>query len=559
MHCEDLKKRYEACKSDRSTIQNIWDEIEKYILPYRGDFFTDQSHELQIEWRKTEVFDSTAVDAAQTLAASIHGALTSFVSQWFQFRWRDKRLHRITEAMQWIEEAALTCFQALQDSDFGLEVSEAYLDLVGFGTATIIQEELTTPSGNFEGLDFQSISLKHSFFEVDHHGKVLYYYKRLMWTPGQIITKFGIENVPEDIVEKYKNEASSSTKLEVVFAVYPREGVSKSNTLTRLPKDKRPFGFKYFLHRDATMLGEEGGYYEMPAYVPKWRKVNDSAWGHSPAMVQLSNIKTLNKLVELTLAALGKVVDPATIVTERGLLSDLDLAAGGLTVVRNKDDLWAYESKARFDAGDLKINDLRQTIRQAFFVDQLELKESPAMSATEANIRYELMQRLLGPTLGRLQSDFLDPCLERTFKILYRAGKIKPPPEIVSEFNPDIDIEYVGPLPKAQRTQTAAAIDSWLTQVEQLAGVDEEVLTVPDWEEIVKGTADIKGVPAIMIKSERKRRAEKRQREQMAAKQAGLAGVTAEGAALEQVGKGLQAVKEAGTTVEELDNNVGQS
>lgn len=545
MDCQELKKRYDACKADRTNIQNVWEDIEQYVLPYRGQFFTQQNSELAINWRQQEIFDSTAIDAVQTLSASIHGALTSFVNQWFTFRWRDPRLKDQIEAQQWLEAAALKVYQALQESDFSLEVSEMYLDLTGYGTATITLEEMQTAGGRYKGLDFQSIPLKHAFFEVDRYGRALYFYKRLQWTPVQIVNKFGVDNVPLAIKEKAENAEASKQTIEVVFAVYPRSEMGEIETYKSMPALARPFGFKYFLYETAEILGEEGGYYEMPAYVPRWRKVNDSIWGHSPAMVQLSNIKTLNKLVELTLGALGKVVDPATIVTERGLISDLDLASGGLTVVRNKDDLWAYESKARFDAGDLKITDLRSTIQKAFFVDQLQLRESPQMSATEANIRYELMQRLLGPTLGRLQSDFFDPMLERVFKILYRAKQIEPPPGVIKDFDPNMDIDYLGPLPKAQRQQTAMAVDNFITQLEQLGGVHPEVLEAVDFDQLVKGSAELKGVPSIMLKTDRRRRAEMRKKRQQMEMAQQLTQEGARGEVMQSVGKGMQAMNEA--------------
>ena len=147
--------------------------------------------------------------------------------------------------------------------------------------------------------------------------------------------------------------------------------------------------------------------------------------GNSPAMIALPDIMTLNQLVELIIRSSEKVVDPATLVTERGLISDLDLTPGGMTVVRDiEGSVKPYESRARFDVSELQREKLKDSVNRAFYVDQLQLKDSPAMTATEVQVRYELMQRLLGPTLGRLMSDFLDPLLSRTFSIMYRNGAL---------------------------------------------------------------------------------------------------------------------------------------
>ena len=84
-----LRARYEASKSERTTVREIWQDIEKYVIPYRGRFYKEELNEHTIEWFKRQIFDSTAVEAAATLAASIHGALTSFTSQWFSLSFQE--------------------------------------------------------------------------------------------------------------------------------------------------------------------------------------------------------------------------------------------------------------------------------------------------------------------------------------------------------------------------------------------------------------------------------------------------------------------------------------
>jgi hypothetical protein len=360
--------------------------------------------------------------------------------------------------------------------------------------------------------------------------------------------KFGEENCPEWVIEAHKKAASS--KIELIFCVYYREGKENAATSAFLVDKERPFGCKYIFHKDGTEIGKEGGKYEMPAFIARWRKVAGSRWGHSPAFVCLSDILTLNQLTEETLEALGKVVDPTTMVTERGLLSDLDLGRGGLTVVKSKDDIWAYESKARFDVGELKIDRLQSSINQAFFVDQLQLKESPAMTATEVQVRYELMQRLLGPTLGRLQADFLDPLITRTFNILARAKMLPVPPQDVIDAEAEYDVNYVGPLPRAQRMQTVEAINSFVGNLAQVAEIFPQVLDIPDMDAAAREIAALSGVPSRLIRNEKevdkKRDAEAAQQEKM--RQAETMKITGEG--MEALGKGAGAMDEAAVSGE---------
>jgi hypothetical protein len=536
MDGKDIVQRFDVLVSQRKTVEDVWDVINKLVVPFRGDFFRDITSEHAVTWRDNrEIFDSTAVDAAGTLAASIHGSLTSPAIRWFELAFRAAKLNDNKESRQWLEEAAHKCFLALQDSNFNLEANETYIDLVSYGTSMII-EEVEEKNGKFVKLNFQSVPVEETWFEQDHTGQANRSYRRYMWTVDQIATKFGKDALPEAMQKQIGNPQSMDKKLKVILCIYPREDKSDADVSKTLAPKERPWGMKHVLHKDSFELGDEGGYYENPAFIPRWRKTSKSMWGHGPAMIALPDILTINQLVELILKATEKVVDPPTKVTERGLLSDLDLEPAGLTVVRTMDSMEPYESGARFDVSQLQREALKQSIRSIFYVDQLELKESPAMTATEVQTRYELMQRLLGPTLGRLQSDYLDPLVQRTFNILHRAGQFGELPTAISESgNGELDIIYTGPLVRAQRADIAQGVSRWVASLAELGEIVPEVLDIPNWDEISKELGSLEGVPAKLMNSESQ--IKKIRKDRQAAQAA-----TQQGMEDEQVGKGREAL-----------------
>ena len=539
-----IKKRFDALVENRKTLEDTFQVIEKFVVPFRGEFFKPMAEEQEVDWRRREIFDSTAIMACQTLASSMQGSLTSPSVKWFSLGFKETELNESNEAMTWIEDCENKVYDALQDSDFNLEASEFYLDLSSYGTSVLV-EEVDDESDDWEGIDFSAAPIVDAYFEQDRNGNIKILYRRIKWLPLQIMDKFGEDKVPDWVIQA--NEKASSTKIELIFCVYYRDDKKGADTSKFLTAKERPFGCKYVFHKDASEIGGEGGKYEMPAFVARWRKVAGSRWGHSPAFVCLSDILTLNQLTEETLESLGKVVDPSTIVTERGLLSDLDLGRGGLTVAKSKDDIWAYESKARFDVGELRIDRLQSSINQAFFVDQLQLKESPAMTATEVNVRYELMQRLLGPTLGRLQQDFLDPLISRTFNILSRAGRLLEPPQSVVDMQAEYDIRYIGPLPRAQRMQTVEAMNQFIGNIAGIAELFPEVLDIPDMDAFARETAKLSGVPSKLIKDEKKVEADRKKKKEEQAKMQAAMQAQAEGEALKAVGEGSQAMDAAAT------------
>lgn len=513
--------RYDALFALRQgTVEQDWELISKYIAPMRaGNFYEDQRSENEIRYREPEVFDDTAITGADILASSIHGSLTNPALVWFNMRFRSPELNKNKEAREWIEAVSDLCYYAIQDSNFDLEIAEAYLDVVAFGNSAVMQEEVNPDE--YAGVNFSTLPLREIYFEEGSKGEIRNLYRRLQWSALQILDKFGAENVPDSIITRAAQPAQAGIKLDVIFVVYKRDNVEKIPLGKIASADKRPYGYMYVL-KEGNVVMQEGGYYEMPAYLPKWRKTSGSMWGYGCGNLAIPTVMTVNNLIELTLNSAEKVVDPSNLVTERGLISDLDLSAGSVTVVRDLDNsIRPYESRARFDVSNLEIDKLRQQIQQIFKVDQLELKNSPAMTATEASIRYELMNRVLGPTLGRLQNDLLNPLIQRTFNILLRAGQLPDMPEAVASAG-TVDIQYNGPLTRAMKMDSNAATERWVQGIGGMAQVFPDALDIPNVDEIAKDSGQQLGVPEkyintdAYIKKVRKERAEAQQAAQEA-------------------------------------------
>ena len=133
------------------------------------------------------------------------------------------------------------------------------------------------------------------------------------------------------------------------------------------------------------------------------------------------------------------------------------------------------------------------------------------MTATEVLQRNEEKMRLLGPVLGRLQSELLQPLIERTFSILLRAGVFQQAPDILQ--GQDVDIEYVSPLAKAQKSGDLNAV---MRGIEIFGAMSQfaPVLDYLDADGLAKYVQNTLGLPAKVMRSDgqvrqiRKQRAE---------------------------------------------------
>ena len=521
MDTDEIIKRFDQVEADRSVVQNVWAELERYVIPYRGKFFQEDTNEGAVEWSKYYHFDGTALEACDTLAASMQGSLTSPMIKWFNLKFRTEELNDDHAAQMWLDECSDILYSTLQTTNFNTEISETYLDLAGLGNAVLIEEALADDTEELENVAFDAVPIKEAFFEMDENDRPIVFYRKLKWTVVQIAAKFGEENLPETYKERLNKKDASTERYTVIFCVYQDKANKDADISKILASKARPYQAKYVLKDIKQQIGPTYGYYEMPAMFARWRKVSGSIWGHSQGHVALGDIKVANKLKEMILARTETEIDPPMKTTDRGLIGDLNLKARGLNVVRNIDDLQELIVRGNISAGQIELAALQDSIRRAFRTDQLQLKESPAMTATEASIRYELMQRLLGPTLGRLKTDLFDPLIQRLFNILYRAGALPEAPESVIEAGGPMDIEYLGPLPRAQRTDELLATRQWIFDLAQLSEAVPEIMDIPDVDAYARETAKIAGIPAKFTKEQGKVNQERKEREQrLAAAQA---------------------------------------
>ncbi len=539
MNAADILKRYESQKSQRSNVESMWSYMERFVMPYRAELYGRPSDEGKIDWRKRDIYDSTAPEAAEALAANLQGNLLSPSVKWFDLAFQDAELNQMDEPKEWLEECGTVIFNALQQSDFNLDAAEAILDMVGFGTMALVEEV----DNETAELDFTAIPISEVFFEVGSKGQVLRFYRRLDWTALQIVDKFGDKDLPDDIKKAYESPTMGGTKFEICFCIYERKTVPKGlNTAKPMAVRAMPFGHKYVMIQGQKELGEEGGYPEMPVFITRWRTTAGSIWGNPPGFKLLPTIMDVNEAVEQILEGAGLDLEPPLMTTQKGIISQLDRSRGGISVVADINQVGELPGRGKADLSLLEINELRGQIRRGYYEDQLQLKESPAMTATEVNVRYELMQKLLGPTMGRLKVDFLDPLIYRTFMILFRAGKLPPPPQVVRERQAEYQVEYVGPLARAQKNETARNTAGWLGQIGSVAETYPDALDIPDWDKALRSIGQNSGVPMEYMVSEGEIQKKRKARQQRMEKQEKIQNMQAMGDAGQSVGAAAQSL-----------------
>lgn len=498
--------KYEFLKQERENLDAQLSLIERFVMPGRGRFYQEGAEsEAGTDWNHRDIYDGTQQNAVTILAANVHGNLTSDAMVWFKFAFQEADLNENKEAAEWLEQCSADCLRSLQESNFSLEAVEFYTDSVGFGTSFMTHDEDEGEPLAWNGHLFASQMMRQCYFEEGFDGRPIGFYIKRTYTPRQLADKFGTAALPERIRVKLDEpgKASDSTEdlIRVIYLDLDRKDADVSKPMS---VEKRPYVGRYVLCEGQEFIGEEQGFYEFPVYVLRWMRTAGSKYGHSPSMIALGDILTLQEMVQMVRTSTEKTVDPPMKSTRRGIIGDLELAGGGLTYVRDMDGLAPLlpPGAYRIDGGWKDIADLRARIDRMYYIDQLQLKESPQMTATEVRVRYELMQRLLGPTLGRIKTDFLDPLVKRTFWMMYRKGALRKMPDVVRQKRGNLKIEYIGPLARAQRLGEVDAIQRWLAIGAELAQLPpaSQIADLPDYDEAYRHMGMVLGVPEKVIR-----------------------------------------------------------
>ena len=485
-----IRKRLDKLEADRSTWESHWQEILDYVMPRKAEITFLRSRG---EKRTEVLFDSTAITANNLLAASLQGTLTSPSLPWFSLKLRDDDTNKIRDVQIWLEDTARRMYAVFNESNFNTEVHEMYLDLCSVGTSAIFIEEANEGFAK-GGLHFNTLHIAEYFIQENTKGTVDTLYRKYKMTARQAVQEFGEDNLGTKVKEAVKDKPD--TQFNFIHAVEPTEDYERATGET---KTKLPFHSCHVCFED-KMVVRLGGYNEFPYLVPRWSKATGEIFGRSPSYNALPDIKTLNKAVEIGLKAWAKAIDPPLLVTDDGVIGRVRMTPGGITVVRSDTAIKPLQIGSNWQITDLKENQLRTAIRQAYYSDQLQLQEGPQMTATEVQVRYELMQRLLGPTLGRFQTEFLNPLIERVFGIMMRADALMPRPEAMSGMS--MDIEYVGPLARSQRMEEAIAVERLYQLALQVVQVDPTVMDVIDHEQAIRMRATLLGVPKTVLRGE---------------------------------------------------------
>lgn len=446
----DALARFRVAKTLRQHWENIWQECSDYTLPYKQSTYGG----LQ---KNTKLFDGTAGDAVDQLASSLLAQLTPPFSQWIGVAPGPMATDKEKEFLEPILRDANEILQGHFDrSNFSVEMHQAFLDLVTYGTACLRFDE--TEPGAMSAFQFCTTPLTNVFFLDSSQGKLETTFCQLQLNREELVSRF-----PDSI--QYLTDDKPETKHTVLYAVTPRQ--------------QGGYILSFILNSDNTdpVLLEQLASPTSPFIAFRWQKAAGEMYGRSPLMKALPDIKTANKVVELILKNASIAVTGIWLADDDGILNpaNIKLVPGAIIPKAvGSAGLTPLKMPGNFDISQLVLSDLRQKIKQALLGDYIGSQDK-RMTATEVLERQSNLIQMLGATFGRLQGELLTPLAARAIDILKERGEI---PDIHVDGR-KIVLEYRSPLARAQGQRDVQATLSWIQTAQQYGDAATQFLDVP--------------------------------------------------------------------------------
>lgn len=529
---KDIIRRYDKLRSDASTHFSRCDRMAQYISPSRVGILGKRSPGAnQID----DVYDSTAMFAADLLAKYIAGEVINPAQMWHRWKLRKpKGVEEKTEADEWIEECTDRAHQERRDSNFYAEAPEMLVDYGGFGTGCLLGDERkeyrddAKKKYGFRGLRFQATKTGRFVITEDEEGKVNGVWREYTVSAEAAARRWGADALPKamrDCLPSGGRTGDPDKQFDIVHCVYPRDKGERGEY-----KGAKGYAFaSCWVEKSSTEIIEESGYRRFPFMVPRWEKTPGEVFGRGPGDRAFPDTRTLNTAKKMGLEDWALKIRPPIIVAHDSVIGNVRIRPAAPTTLRMppggdvRKVMAPWETGSHPEVSQIKEEELRRQIRQLFFVDQiLQMLQveglaggsKPQMTAYEFQQKLQLLYKILGSVYGRMESEFLIPETELTFALMLDAGAFPPPPPELLERRMmgeaiDIDVEFTSPIALAQKMSDVDAIRSVYGDITVLAMGDanraQRMAQNFDDDVNIRIIAERRGMPEKGIKSEEDR------------------------------------------------------
>lgn len=431
-----------------------WNDLRQEICelchPLRADYTTTLSPGEDFQGN---IMDSFMVQAREELGNMPHAVLRQ--GDWFRVSTGDEETDENPSNMAWFEGAKNKMRKGIYNprSNFVNATIEGDHDWVSVGNPVFSVEE----NKDRNGLLYKAWHPRDNAWMMDADGQIDHHQRNLMMSARNIKKRWS-DTCPEEIKRCCLKEPDKQFKLRHILM--PVEDIYGDDKALRRRFGRNKF-VSFYVSCDHNVILGQGGVPVFNYIVPRWRSLSNISIGFSPATINcLADGRMLQEMARILLEQGEKAVDPPTIGAGEVFKNDINLYAGGFTMVdldgqKLQDVMQVVNEGGNVQFGLEMRQDVRNLIAEAFLLNKLTLPSAREMTAFETQARLDEYRRAALPFFGPIESEYNLRLLEVTFDMMLANKAFDPPPEELRER--DLTFQFEGPLNTLEGRQTVAA------------------------------------------------------------------------------------------------------
>lgn len=502
-----ILKRYTTLKDNAQNFRTRWDIMAPYMALSRAGITTKLAPGQKLN---PYVWDSTTQFAAELMAQFVWSHIANPAQKWAYMRMRNPAKRGNDAINEWLEESRDRMLAAFSASKFYAEGTEACIDWTAFGTGSMTLEEAPQEShktvSGFRGFFVQAHKTGRFQIAEGPTGLVNTHFDEKELTAEQIKARWPNGHIPEKVQQCLKT-GKPDERFTIVHAVYPRpETESRYAAGAR----KMPFA-SCWVEESSKEVIHESGFPSFNGAVPRYMQTPGEVFGRGRGDIAFGDTWSLNEAKKMGFEDWALKIRPPIMMRHDSVVGSLKIVPAGPTSINThggsiQDAIMPWQTGSHPEVSQIKEEELRKSIRQVFYIDQIlmlmEVSKSE-MTAFEFAKKMELLFKLLGPVYGRAVFEFLTPIWDVSFEQMLMAGAFSPPPEEIFETDGNIEAVFDNPLARAQ---AATDVEAMVLAYQDMLPFAQGMPQIMDrWEpdEVSQIIMETRGVPARATRSDR--------------------------------------------------------
>lgn len=486
---KDIKSRFQQMQDERNKFLPRWKEAEQYVSPSTLDWSNlDSLPDNPVR------FSSAPCNYLNTLTSGLVGYSVSPNIVWYKLGLEDHKLTSRYRVKDWLEDVEDVMNAEFSRSALYKQAVKFIQNAGVYGHGVMfIGEDLSNNK-----LHFATMKTNEIFLDTDTKGNIDTVFRHYTMTLRNCVDFFGLDSLHEDYKEDYKHVEKWNNKIELLFAVFPRDGF---NYEMKDSKNK-PYAAIYVDLKNSKIINESG-FDELPYAVFEWENIPGFAYSESPSNGAMAEIKTLNIAEKTRLRIAQTSAEPPLIVSAG--IRNLNLVPKARNYIESPTDrIEPIRTGENYPITLDVVQSIKDNVKDFFHVDfflMLQQKQGK-MTATEVMELQGEKAAVLSNLIVNL-NDALQKIIQRSFNLLMKAGKLPPVPQSLRGLGASMKIDFIGPLSQAQKKYHTMG---GIAQAMQLSSAIMQMFPNSgdyiDADELMKRALEGQGMPQSVIRED---------------------------------------------------------